>query len=220
MRLETLLRIMISPPSPISNPWRDRLLSAVSRFESGVASLEINGYRPPGDELYRPNKTAAVLVPVLDLEEPEVVLTRRADHLVQHPGQVSFPGGAAETRDESAVQTALREAFEEIGLPPDRTTPIGFLDRMDTISDYRVLPVVALVQWPVVWKLDYSEVAEVFTVPLSVALDRERYTPKSVKREGREFITWSMEWGTQKIWGATAAMLLNLADRIELASRG
>lgn len=192
-------------------------MAAVSPFESGVQSLQINGYRPVGAKSYRPNKTAAVLVPLLDLDEPKIVLTRRADHLLQHAGQVSFPGGAVEDHDDSAVQTALREAFEEIGLPPGRTRPIGFLDRMDTISDYRVLPVVALVKWPIKWKLDYSEVAEVFTVPLSIAIDRSRYNETHVKRDGQDYTIRSMQWESHTIWGTTAAMLLNLASRMENA---
>lgn len=208
---------MNSPGSP-DTQWRDLLLAAVSPLESGVRSLQINGYRPAGLDSYRPAKTAAVLVPLLDLDEPEVVLTRRADHLLQHAGQVSFPGGAAEMGDDSAVQTALREAFEEIGLPPDRTRPIGFLDRMDTISDYRVLPVVALVDWPVRWSLDYSEVAEVFTVPLSVAIDASRYSEKRVERDGQEYTIRALQWENHTIWGATAAMLLNLASRMEHAA--
>ncbi len=209
---------MNSTASRLEIDWRELLAAAVSPFESGVQSLQISGYRPPGAGYYRPGKTAAVLVPLLDLDEPQVVLTRRADHLVQHAGQVSFPGGAAEEHDDSAVQTALREAWEEIGLPPERTTPIGFLDRMDTISDYRILPVVALVQWPVMWKLDYSEVAEVFTVPLSFALDRSRYVMGHVTRDGQDHTTWSLQWEKHTIWGATAAMLLNLAKRMENVS--
>ena len=122
-------------------PWRKLLLDAVSPFESGVRGLAVNGIRHPDNEHYRPARTAAVLVPFLDLEEPELVLTRRAEHLPHHPGQVAFPGGAAEADDVSAVQTALREANEEIGLPIDAALPIGFLDRLDTVSDYRVLPV-------------------------------------------------------------------------------
>lgn len=209
---------MNSTASRLEPDWRELLAAAVSPFGSGVQSLQISGYRPPGAGHYRPGRTAAVLVPLLDLAEPRVVLTRRADHLLQHAGQVSFPGGAAEAHDDSAVQTALREAWEEIGLPPDRTTPIGFLDRMDTISDYRILPVVALVQWPVMWKLDYSEVAEVFTVPLSFALDRGRYIMGRVTRDGRDHMTWSLQWEKHIIWGATAAMLLNLAKRMENVS--
>ncbi len=206
---------MIMPANQLELSWRERLMAAVSPFEFGVRSLQVTGYRPPGAESWRPGKTAAVLVPVLDLDDPQIVFTRRADHLVQHAGQVSFPGGAAEDQDNSAVQTALREAYEEIGLPSERTTPVGFLDRMDTISDYRVLPVVALVECPVTWKLDTSEVAEVFTIPLSFAMDRKQYVRKHVTRDGQDHVTWSLQWEKHTVWGATSAMLLNLVSRME-----
>jgi len=197
------------------NHWRELLLQAVSPLESGVRNLQVSGYQPPGEGPFRPSRTAAVLVPLLDYPEPEVVLTRRADHLPQHPGQVSFPGGAAEANDSSAVQTALREAHEEIGLPPEAVRPIGFLDRMDTISDYRVLPVVALVTPPVDWTPDEREVAEVFTVPLSIALNSERYETRIYKRDGREYPIYTLRWQGYRIWGATAAMLMNLISRMQ-----
>lgn len=197
------------------NHWRELLLAAVSPLEHGVVNLDVSGYRPPGDDAFRPGRTAAVLVPLLDLEKPEIVLTRRADHLAQHPGQVSFPGGAAEENDSSAVQTALREAYEEIGLQSESVRPIGFLDRMDTISDYRVLPVVALVTPPVRWVVDQREVAEVFTVPLSVVMDTDLYSTEVFRRHGREYIIYTLEWQGQRIWGATAAMLMNLVTRMQ-----
>ncbi len=202
--------------SPLSG-WRERLKAAVAPLGSGVRGLKVNGYKPFGGQEWRPNRTAAVLVPLLDLPEPEVVLTRRADHLPHHAGQISFPGGAAEKGDLTAVHTAMREAWEEIGLPAERTTPIGFLDRMDTISDYRVLPVVALVEAPVVWSPDHSEVAEVFTVPLRAAVDRSRFEPRIVERAGMSYTVHYLQWGPHTIWGATAAMLLNLATRLERA---
>jgi 8-oxo-dGTP pyrophosphatase MutT (NUDIX family) len=195
--------------------WRELLLEAVSPLESGVGNLDVTGYRPIGDKPFRPTRTAAVLVPLLDLPEPEIVFTRRADHLPQHAGQVSFPGGAAEENDSSAVQTALREAQEEIGLPPEAARPIGFLDRMDTISDYRVLPVVALVTPPVIWTPDAREVAEVFTVPLAVVLDTERYESRVFERDGQEQLVYTLHWQGYIIWGATAAMLMNLISRMQ-----
>lgn len=194
--------------------WRSRLQQAVTPLHSGVRDLHVTGYRPPGEKDFRPSKTAAVLVPLLDLDEPELILTRRADHLPQHAGQISFPGGAAEDDDTSAVQTALREAHEEIGLSPDSVRPIGFLDRMDTISDYRVLPVVALVTPPIVWVPDEREVAEVFTVPVSVVLDPDRYESYVVRRHGREYTIYSLRWSGYNIWGATAGMLMNLIFRM------
>lgn len=195
--------------------WRDEILQAVSPLESGVGGLRIDGYRPPGDKPFRPARTAAVLVPILDSSEPELVFTRRAEHLPQHPGQVSFPGGAAEQGDSTAVHTALREAREEIGLPTEVTRPIGFLDRMDTISDYRVLPVVALIKPPVHWVPDVREVAEVFSVPLGVVLDRSRYKSLRIERNGVTGTTWSLKWNEYNIWGATAAILINLIQRIQ-----
>ena len=197
--------------------WRKLLLDAVAPFESGVQGLRINGNHPEEHSGERPSRTAAVLVPFLDFDEPELVLTRRAEHLPHHPGQVSFPGGAAESDDISAVQTALREANEEIGLPIDAALPIGFLDRMDTISDYRVLPVVAFVRPPVTWMINKREVSEVFTVPASFVLDRSRYQPGVYERHGRKYRTWSLEWDGYEIWGVTAAMLMNLIIRLENA---
>ncbi len=195
--------------------WREVLHDAVSPLESGVRGLQVGGYRPAGDGQLRPRRTAAVLVPILDMAEPEMVFTRRAEHLPQHPGQVSFPGGAAEQQDGSAVQTALREAYEEIGLPPEATKPIGFLDRMDTISDYRVLPVVALVTPPVHWVLDSREVAEVFSVPLCVVLDKDLYESHQIDRDGSERTIWSLSWNDYNIWGVTASILMNLILRIQ-----
>jgi len=195
--------------------WREVLLNAVSPLESGVRGLQVSGYRPAGNGQLRPRRTAAVLVPILDMAEPEIVFTRRAEHLPQHPGQVSFPGGGAEQQDGSAVQTALREAYEEIGLPAEVTQPIGFLDRMDTISDYRVLPVVALVKPPVHWVPDTREVAEVFSVPLSVVLDKDLYKGRQVRRDGNEYTIWSLNWNGYNIWGVTAAILMNLILRIQ-----
>ena len=191
------------------------LLDAVAPFEFGVQSLRINGNHPQDHDGERPSRTAAVLVPILDLDEPELVLTRRAEHLPHHPGQVCFPGGAAESDDVSAVQTALREANEEIGLPMDAALPIGFLDRMDTISDYRVLPVVAFIRPPVNWMVNKHEVSEVFTIPVSIALDKNRYTPGTYERHGQKYRVWSLEWQGYDIWGVTAAMLMNLIKRLE-----
>jgi len=201
----------------VHSDWRSRLQAAVSPLNSGVAKLEVRGFRPPGSIPYRPRKTAAVLVPLLNLDQPEIVLTRRADHLPQHAGQISFPGGAAEPQDQSAVQTALREAYEEIGLPADQASPLGFLDRLDTISDYRVLPVVALVQTPIVWLPDWREVAEVFTVPFEHVTNIELYENRPVERGGVSYSVWYLQYKHHTIWGVTAAMLLNLATRYQHA---
>jgi 8-oxo-dGTP pyrophosphatase MutT (NUDIX family) len=191
------------------------LLDAVSPFDQGVAALKLNALRNPNENQSRPNRTAAVLVPILDKPEPEVILTVRAEHLLQHPGQVSFPGGRVDETDRSAISTALREAEEEIGLDFSQVSPLGFLDRLDTISDYRVLPVVGLVKPTFEWRPDKREVSEVFTVPLNVAVDQSRFTHMEVEYLGKLVTISSLNWQGHKIWGVTAAILLNLGNRLE-----
>jgi 8-oxo-dGTP pyrophosphatase MutT (NUDIX family) len=200
--------------------WRERLAASVTPLQDGVRSLDIMGYRPPGMDGYRPGRTAAVLVPVLDQPEPEIILTRRAEHLANHAGQISFPGGAADRQDDSAVQTALREAQEEIGLDPTSVTPLGFLDRYDVISDYRVLPVVGLVTPPSRWIIDDREVSGVITLPLGHAIDRRNYARRQVRHEHVSYEIYSNEWAGNTAWGATAAMLLNLASRMSDLNQG
>jgi 8-oxo-dGTP pyrophosphatase MutT (NUDIX family) len=202
----------------MNSQWQQQLKQAVSPLQEGVAKLRVNNFRPVDEGQLRPGKTAAVLVPIIDLPEPEVVLTRRALHLANHPGQVSFPGGAAEQSDDSAVSTALREAYEEIGLKPASVTPIGFLDRFDSISDYRVLPVVGLIKPPVNWVIDRSEVEEAFTIPLSVVLDPTRYKKREIKGDTRNYVLHSIDWQGHDIWGLTAAMLINLSWRMRRQS--
>jgi 8-oxo-dGTP pyrophosphatase MutT (NUDIX family) len=206
----------VGMPSELHN----LLLSAVSPFEKGVAPLKVRAHpRAPANQA-RPNRTAAVLVPVLDKPEPEILLTVRAQHLPQHPGQVSFPGGSVDRGDSSAVSTALREAHEEIGLDYSLVSPLGFLDRLDTISDYRVLPVVGLVHPEFVWKPDLREVSEVFTVPLRVAVNQNEYSREVVNFEGNKIVVSSLYWQGHRIWGITAAILWNLGSRMEDSHRG
>jgi 8-oxo-dGTP pyrophosphatase MutT (NUDIX family) len=193
------------------------LLNAVSPFDQGVSALKLNVLRNPKENQSRPKRTAAVLVPILDKPEPEILLTVRSELLLQHPGQVSFPGGAVDRTDRSAVSTALREAEEEIGLNFSQVSPIGFLDRLDTISDYRVLPVVGLVRRPFVWRPDLREVSEVFTVPLKLAVNHNAYSHEKVIYGGKTIVISSLHWQGHRIWGITAAILLNLGNRIENA---
>lgn len=198
-------------PSELHN----KLLRAVSPFDEGVSALKLNVLHNTAGAQSRPNRTAAVLVPVLDKPEPEILLTVRSELLMQHPGQVSFPGGSVDRTDRSAVATALREAEEEIGLDFSQVSPLGFLDRVDTISDYRVLPVVGLVRSSFVWKPDLREVSEVFTVPMKLAIDHREYSHQNVNHEGKTVVISSLNWQGHNIWGITAAILLNFGRRME-----
>ena len=165
----------------------------------------------------RPMRKAAVLVPLV--RRPEgltVLLTRRTDHLNDHAGQVSFPGGRTDPEDVDAVATALREAQEEVGLAADEIEVIGVLPTYTTVTAYEVTPVVALLDPPRALKLDAFEVAEVFEAPLAFLMDPANHQRHSAEFQGvkRQFI--SMPWGADAagepyfVWGATAAMLRNL----------
>lgn len=163
---------------------------------------------------------ASVLVPLTQREEGlAVLLTQRTDHLHDHPGQVSFPGGRAEPEDADAVATALREAEEEIGLRPSYVDVIGQLPTYTTGTGFIVTPVVGVLQPGYSLMPDPFEVAEVFEVPLSFLMNPANHRWHSVETEGvrREFL--SMPWtgvdttGRPRqyfVWGATAAMLRNL----------
>ena len=167
-----------------------------------------------------PLREAAVLVGLVDRADGwQLLLTRRTYALRHHAGQVSFPGGRIEPDDADAVAAALRESWEEIGLVATQATPIGFLDPLCTITAFRVLPVVALVDAEYVPQPQPDEVAEVFEVPLEYVLDprnlgfRELLPPQGGRpRKVLEFV----ERGDprQRIWGATAAILFNLRERI------
>jgi 8-oxo-dGTP pyrophosphatase MutT (NUDIX family) len=167
-------------------------------------------------ELIGPHKRlpAAVLVGFRDGVQPRLVLTVRTAHLQSHAGQVAFPGGRTDPDDGDAVTTALRESEEEIGLDRTLVTPLGYLDRFETISGFCITPVVARISADARLYPSPDEVAEVFEVPLAFLLE-----PKNLRRYMMEFRGHRREMvefihGGHRIWGATASMLLNLLHRM------
>ena len=160
---------------------------------------------------------AAVLVPVVERADPTVILTLRPETMRKHPGQVSFPGGRIDDEDDGPIAAALREAEEEIGLPPARVQVIGLADIYRTITGFEVTPVVGIVPPDLALSPHPGEVAAMFEVPLRHLLDPAHQLVRSVEWRGRERCYYEIEWEGRRIWGATAAMIVNLSRRLELA---
>jgi 8-oxo-dGTP pyrophosphatase MutT (NUDIX family) len=159
-------------------------------------------------------KPAAVLVPVCFIEgEPQIILTKRSMSVEHHKGEISFPGGHAEPGDASPVETALREASEEIGLNPDDVEVLGLLDDYITISDFHITPVVGILPWPYDLKIN-SESETLLFLPLAEALSDTAWMLERTSIKGHEFELFCLETIDGVIWGATAKMLRQFAEVI------
>lgn len=154
---------------------------------------------------------AGVLIPIIDRTAGlSVLLTQRSPDLKHHAGQVSFPGGRMEAGDADIVATALRETHEEVGIHPDEVEVAGFLDPSPTVTGYAVTPVVGLVAAGFRLAIDYTEVEAAFEVPLRFLLDRRNQEHSERDFEGTRVPIVEFNYGSRRIWGATAAMLLTL----------
>jgi len=158
---------------------------------------------------------AAVLIPiVLHPGAPSVLLTQRAAALRKHSAQIAFPGGRIDATDGSPLVAALREAQEEVGLPPGKVRAVGYLDAYLTGTGYRVTPVVGLVEPPLALTINPHEVDEAFETPLSFLLDPANHQRHGREWQGRYRTYYAMPHGDRYIWGATAGMIRNLYERL------
>lgn len=161
---------------------------------------------------------AAVLVPVVDRSSPTLILTLRLETLRKHPGQISFPGGRIDPGDDGAIAAALREAEEEIGLPPAAVDVIGVADPYRTITGFEVTPVIGVVPPDIAVRPCPGEVAAVFEAPLDYLLEPANQLVRQMEWKGRMRSYYEIEWEGRRIWGATAAMIVNLGRRLALAA--
>jgi len=160
-------------------------------------------------------RPAAVLIPIFAHPRSlSVLLTQRADHLPAHAGQVSFPGGKMEPKDDTPCETALREAHEEIGLSKSAVEVIGYLDTYQTGTGFRIVPVVGLVCAEASTQADPTEVADIFEVPLSFLMNESNHQRHSIVWKGQRRQYYAMPYGTRYIWGATAGIIRNLHERL------
>ena len=161
-------------------------------------------------EIERP---AAVLIPIIEREGvASILFTQRTEHLPTHAGQISFPGGKKDSCDSNLVETALREAREEIGLDREYVEMVGFLDDYITSTGYRISPLVAIIREGYTVVPDRSEVADVFDVPLSHLMNARNYEKHTREWRGVQRVFYAIPYGERFIWGATAGMLRNLYD--------
>ena len=207
VRLIVAMALPLFSLSPSSQKeWlRQHLAHPLSPNATGLS----DGFRFPGRE--RKATPAAVLVPIVNRPDGlMVLLTLRSAGLPEHAGQISFPGGRVEADDPSVAHAALREANEEVGLPAERVTILGELTAYETVTGYRVTPVVGWVEPPFELTLDPIEVADVFEAPLAFLIN-EQNRRRHFRMFGETRVEfWAIPYGERYIWGATAAMILIL----------
>jgi 8-oxo-dGTP pyrophosphatase MutT (NUDIX family) len=187
----------------------DRLREALQR-ERGLPLLEGDSVEQEGGTLI----PAAVLIGITDRVEPGLILTVRREHLRTHAGQVAFPGGRLDA-GESATQAALREAWEEVGLPASEVEIVQTLEPYRTVTSYLVTPVIGVITPDLPLQPHEHEVADWFEAPLAFVLDPANQQRKSVLFQGRTRHYYEILWNGRRIWGATAAVIVNLSRRLQ-----
>ncbi|MFW8633876.1 CoA pyrophosphatase [Cribrihabitans pelagius] len=191
-----------------------RIAAALARPGGGSSDFDLNpGVVLPEGRKLRP---AGVLVPItLAHGAPRMILTKRSSVLKHHPGQIAFPGGKVDAGDADACDAALREAWEEIGLPRKLPEVLGTLPPHETVTGFTVTPVVALIREGFTARPEAGEVAEVFPVPLAHLLDPANYLIEARRWRGTRRRYYTVPYGPYYIWGATARMLRAFAARME-----
>ena len=207
-KLQAIVRAELPTPAQLNGlgQLRDQRVDGDLNDDLSQADIE---------EMTKDLRLAAVLVPLVEhADEPSILLTRRADHLEKHSGQVAFPGGKVEDSDDSPIAAALREAEEEIGLDPSHVEIAGVLDTYQTGTGFLILPGVGFVRPGFTLTPDENEVADVFEVPAHIALSEANWKTDSGEWKGRMWNFYSMDYQGYNIWGATAGMLMHMSRRI------
>ena len=188
--------------------WRHRIHKALDP----ALDIEIEDERYLGDTVQ--HRAAAVLIPITDRAEPGVILTQRPTWLRSHAGQVAFPGGKVDDTDENSIFAALREAEEELNIPPTRVEVIGVADTYYSGSGYSIAPVVGIIPPDLDLQPNPQEVEDWFEVPLAFLLDPANSIKKETNWNGQQRSYYDMQWGERRIWGVTAGIIANLVRRL------
>lgn len=193
---------------PLTIEWLRQQLNAK---RPPAASIYCDDEILPGEAAQRP---ASVLVPIIAHEVPTVLFTVRASHLRSGSGQISFPGGGAEPNDLTPEHTALRETFEEVGLPGARVEILGRLAHYVTRNGYRITPVIGVVRPPLALAPNHNEVAEIFEVPLAFLFDARNHLRHAHQSNGRLRHYYALQYEDYYIRGVTAGLVVNLHRHI------
>jgi 8-oxo-dGTP pyrophosphatase MutT (NUDIX family) len=188
--------------------WRHRIHQALDP----ALDIVIEDERYLGDTIQ--HRAAAVLIPITDRAEPGVILTQRPTWLRSHAGQVAFPGGKVDDSDENSIFAALREAEEELNIPPARVEVIGVADTYYSGSGYSIAPVVGIIPPDLELQPNPQEVEDWFEVPLAFLLDPANSIKKEANWNGQQRSYYDMQWGERRIWGVTAGIIANLVRRL------
>ncbi|MEM1363016.1 MAG: CoA pyrophosphatase [Pseudomonadota bacterium] len=193
--------------------WQGEIRTALLAEGLGSSDFDLNGHLPRPQQ--QPLRQAGVLVGFTDgAMGPEILLTKRASSLRHHPGQIAFPGGSKDPEDASLEACALREAHEEIGLPPENVSVIGRLPVHETVTGFAMTPVVGWLKGDFEPRLQPQEVTELFRVPLRHLIEPRHYRIEGRRWRGARRQYYAVPWGPYYIWGATARILRGMADRL------
>ena len=190
-------------------------LTRAALARPGLASSDYDLNRDAARPLGRSLRPAAVLAPIMMRPQGwSLILTKRSSHLKHHPGQIAFPGGKQDEGDSTLQAAALREAQEEIGLPPHQVEILGSFAPHETVTGFEVTPVVAHVTAPFDIRPEAGEVDEVFFVPLAHVLDPANYVIEGRRWRGQRRHYYAVPYGPYYIWGATARILRAWTDSL------
>ena len=182
-----------------------------------VTDMSQNNQKEAKKIIEKKYKIAAVLFPLIEKNNNiNVILTTRSKDVGSHPGQVCFPGGKLEKKDKNLINCAKREAFEEVGIKNSQIKILGQIDQCITGTNYKVTPIIALINSNYIPSIQESEVADLFEVPFEFFLDKNNLKRKNAEYKGKHYSYYQYDWKNKKIWGSTARMIVNFCEIMKL----
>ena len=188
-----------------------------NRHNNIIADMNLNNNKKNINLDSNSYKIAAVLFPLIEKNnELKVILTTRSKDLPSHPGQVCFPGGKLEKADKNIIECAKRESFEEVGIKSDQINLLGQLDDCITGTNFKVTPVIGLIDSNYIPVLQEKEVADIFEVPLDYFIEKNNQKIEYANYKDKSYSYYQYNWENKKIWGSTARIIVNFCEIMNL----